>query len=198
HLAVLSLSFLLGSSCLIPAIPLGGIPSKWGQLSARVLAIAICAFQLCYLILDRQLFRVMRLHLDWSIVAVLRQPRALEGIGLSRSGVSQFVAVAVASIASALGVWAAASAIARTFPLSTRWAKCLGGLALVVVGLERLTYSVLSPGLMTDRDDPAEVLPLNTWMSFRLPEDAVFALFGLKDSYRRHAEARAATYPPPT
>jgi len=198
HLAVLSLAFLLGSSCVIPAILLGQLSRTWGQFSARLLAIAICALQLCYLILDRRLFRVVRLHLDWSVVAVLRQPRALEGIGLSSSVLWQFAGIAAVSIVSALGVWAAAAVIARTFPLPAAWAKCLGGLALVVVVVERLSYSVLSPGLMTDRDDPAEVLPLNSWISFRLPEDTVFALFGLKDSYRRHAEARAGSSPAPS
>jgi len=198
HLAVLSLAFLLGSSCVIPVLLLGRLSRSWGQFSAQVLTISICALQLCYLIVDRQLFRVMRLHLDWSIVEVLRQPRALEGIGLSNSVVGQFAGVGVVSIACALGFWLAAAAIVRAFPLPAHWAKYLGGLALAVVALERLSYSVLSPGLMTDRDDPAEVLPLNAWMSFRLPEDTVFAVFGLKDSYRRHAEARAGSSPAPT
>jgi len=198
HLAVLSLAFLLGACCLIPAILLRWPQGTWGHFPARALATAICALELCYLTLDRQLFRVMRLHLDWSIIAVLRQPRALEGIGLPSSVVWQFATAAVFSIGSALGISAAAAAIARTFPLPVQWAKYLAGLALLLVGLERLNYSVLSVGLMTDRDDPAEVLPLNAWMSFRLPEDTVFALFGLKDSYRRHAEARFGSLPAPT
>src|SRR5713101_7953242 len=82
HLAILSLALLTGASCVVPAAFVTSVRHRWGQWSARLIAIAICALELWYLFIDRQLFRLTRLHLDWSIVGVLRQPRALEGIGL--------------------------------------------------------------------------------------------------------------------
>ncbi len=89
HLAILSLALLTGASCVVPAAFVTSVRHRWGQWSARLIAIAICALELWYLFIDRQLFRLTRLHLDWSIVGVLRQPRALEGIGLPRSALWQ-------------------------------------------------------------------------------------------------------------
>src|SRR5262249_32601535 len=66
HLAVPSLALLLVGCWLIPTIVLAKVSRPWGQSSARLLAIGSCALQLCYLFIDRQLFRVMRLHLNWS------------------------------------------------------------------------------------------------------------------------------------
>jgi len=195
HLAILSLALLTGASCVVPAAFVTSVRHRWGQWSARLIAIAICALELWYLFIDRQLFRLTRLHLDWSIVGVLRQPRALEGIGLPRSALWQVSLLLGASIGLASAIWAAAAIVARNFAGGKRWIKYLGWSSLALFAVERGAYSVLSPGMMSDRDDPSEVLPLNEWVAFRLPEDTVFALFGLKDTYGRHAEARAGSAP---
>src|SRR5260370_41493981 len=126
HLAILSLALLIGASCIVPAALVTRVRHGWGQLSARLIAIAICALELWYLFLDRQLFRLTRLHLDWSIVGVLRQPHALEGIGLPRSALWQGSLLFVAPIGLASAVWSVASIIARHFASGKRWIEHLG------------------------------------------------------------------------
>src|SRR5258707_2377885 len=115
HLGILSLALRTGATCIVPAEFVTRVRHGWGQSTACLVAIAICAFELWYLFIDRQLFRLTRLHLDWSIVGVLRQPRALEGIGLPRSALWQISLLLGASIGLASVVWAAASITARNF-----------------------------------------------------------------------------------
>jgi membrane-anchored protein YejM (alkaline phosphatase superfamily) len=119
----------------------------------------------------------------------------MEGIGLPSSILWHVLLLVGGAIGVAVGVSVAASIAAQRLIRAKRWITYLGWVALVLFVAERLAYSVLSPGMMSDRDDPSEVLPLNALFSFRLPEETVFIVFGLKDPYRRQIEARAGSAP---